>query len=132
VRLSYQADDNSLRLTLDRETGVAQRQVTLDGYVDMGVGGRIVGIEALPQDGFDLATALGPWLKDDTASDYVSLEGGSAYIEMSVPEEADVREQIRAVPAAFAAEIDDAGRLLAISIPRHGNGYEISYPSGNQ
>lgn len=132
MRLSYEPDDNSLRLTLDRETEPARRRMTLDGYVDMGVGGRIVGIEALPPDGLDLSLALEPWLNDAIASEYISLEDGSAYIELSVPEEADAREQIRAVPAAFAAEVDDAGRLVAISIPRHGNGYEISYPSGNQ
>ena len=109
-----------------------KRQVTLDGYVDMGVGGRIVGVEALPSPNLDLSMALKSWLSDATASDYVSLEGDSAYIELSVAEESDVREQIRAVPATFTVEVDDAGRMVALSIPRHGSGYEISYPSGNQ
>ncbi|MGA7672098.1 MAG: DUF2283 domain-containing protein [Nitrolancea sp.] len=132
MRLTYQPEENSLRLTLDREIGVPMRRVKLDGYVDMGVGGRIVGVEALPREGLDLTVALRPWLRDESASEYVSLDGGSAYIELSVAEEADVHEQIRAVPAAFTAEVDDAGRLVALSIPRHGSGYEISYPSGNQ
>ncbi len=132
MRLSYQPEENSLRLTLDRESGSVKRRVKLDGYVDMGVGGRIVGVEALPSQNLDLPAALKSWLSDATASDYVSLEGDTAYIELSVPEETDVREQIRAVPATFSVEVDAAGRMVALSIPRHGNGYEISYPSGNQ
>ena len=132
MRLTYQPAENSLRLTRDQETDVARHHVTLDGYVDMGVGGRIVGVEALSPPNLDLSVALEPWLSDGTASNYVSLEGDSAYIELSVPEETDAHEQIRAVPATFSAEVDDAGRLLALSIPRHGSGYEISYPSGNQ
>lgn len=132
MHLSYQPEENSLRLTLDQEFGSVKRRVKLDGYVDMGAGGRIVGLEALVPPELDLATALASWLKDETAADYVSLEGDSAYIELSVSEELDVREQIRAVPASFSAEVDDSGRLIALSIPRHGHGYEISYPSGNQ
>lgn len=131
MRLSYQPDENALRLTLD-QGGESGRRVSLPGYVDMGVGGRIVGIEALPQPGIDLAHALSSWLVDETAKEYVSITGDSAYIELSAPEEADLREQMRSVEARFVAEIDDAGLMLALSIPRHGTGYEISYPSGNQ
>jgi hypothetical protein len=132
LRLRYHPEENTLRLTLDREQGIAQRRIKLSGYVDMGVGGRIVGVETLRQPSFDLNEALAPWLSDETAATYVSLEDDSAYIELSAPEEADIREQVRAVPATFTAEIDADGRMTALSIPRHGAGYEISYPSGNQ
>ncbi len=132
MRLSYQSDENALRLTLDLESSGAGRRVRLSGYVDMGVGGRIVGIEALRQSSIDLKQAFDPWIRDETAAEYVSLDDDSAYIELSAPEETDIREQIRAVQATFTAEIDANGRVLALSIPRHGAGYEISYPSGNQ
>ncbi len=132
MRLSYRADENALRLTLDQERGRATRRVSLAGYVDMGTGGRIVGVEALRQPGLDLERAFAQWLRDDSAAEYVSLGDDSAYVELSAPEETDIREQMRAVEATFTAEIDADGRLLALSIPRRGAGYEISYPSGNQ
>ncbi len=132
MRLTYEQSNNALRLTLDEVSVASEHQITLTGYVDMGTGGRIVGVETLAPASLDLARALSPWTSDRTAAEYVSVSGDSAYIELSAPEEASIREQVRAVPATFTAEIDDGGRLVALSIPRHGAGYEISYPSGNQ
>lgn len=132
MRLSYLPAENALRLTLDRERGEPSGRVTLSGYIDMGEGGRIVGLEALFPASIDLHRALGPWLADQTASEYVSLGDDAAYIELSAPEEASLREQVRAVAASITAEVDAGGELVALTIPRHGAGYEISYPSGNQ
>lgn len=132
MRLSYRANENTLRLTLDQERGHAERTVDLSGYVDMGTGGRIAGVEALGGLELDLERAFDRWLSDDSAAAYVSLGSSSVYIELSAPEESDVREQIRAIEATFTAEIDAEGRMVALSIPRRGAGYEISYPSGNR
>jgi hypothetical protein len=132
VRLSYQATENALRLTLDRPSGEAVRRVTLPGYVDVGEGGRLVGVEATATAGIDLATALAPWRVDPVAADFVSLEDDAAYIELSAPEEASLRESVRTAPARLTADIDGDGRLVALSIPRRGHGFEISYPSGNR
>ncbi len=131
MRLSYQPQENTLRLTLD-DGGEVGRRLNLSGYVDMGAGGRIVGLEALPTLALDLRHALAPWLKDDTAAEYVTVDEDSAYIELSAPEETNIREQVRAVEATFTAELNMDEELIALSIPRHGAGYEISYPSGNQ
>lgn len=134
MRLTYQPSENALRLTLDREEGEAVRRLPLPGYVEVGEGGRLVGVElrALEDRSVDLSWALAAWLADPVASEYVSLDADSAYIELSAPEEADIREQLRAAAAEFAAELDGEGRLVAVAIPRRGAGYEISYPSGNQ
>ena len=131
MRLTYQAAENALRLTLDQEWGAASRRTVLPGYVEVGEGGRLVGVELLaPRP--ELSAALAPWLHDHVAAEYVSLDDSSAYIELSAPEEVDLREQTRAAAARFTAELDVGGALVALAIPRRGAGYEISYPSGNQ
>ncbi|HET7142343.1 MAG TPA: DUF2283 domain-containing protein [Candidatus Limnocylindria bacterium] len=132
MRLRYQPQENSLRLTLDAEGGGPARRLPLPGLVDVGEGGRLVGVELHPAPGVDLARALARWRGDAVAAEYVSLDGSTAYIELSAPDEASLREQMRAAEATLAAELDASGALVALSIPRHGAGYEISYPSGNQ
>jgi hypothetical protein len=98
----------------------------------MGAGGRLVGIELLGPATFDLRQAMASWLTDSIASEYVSVANDSAYIELSAAAEASMNEQSRSVAAVFDAELDSAGQLVALLIPRHGAGYEITYPSGNQ
>lgn len=132
MRLSYDPTTNSLRLSLDREPGETSRTVDLPGYVDVGEGGRLVGIEIVPPPGLDLTAALQPWTDDPVAAEYVDVAPDSAYITLSVPEEGIDREQVRAAQATLRAELDDTRRLVALAIPRRGTGYEISYPSGNQ
>ena len=132
VQLSYESADNRLRLALDGEDTAPAKQLSLRGYVDMGVGGRLVGIEMLGPDAFDLRQALARWLDDEIAGEYLSVAGDSAYIELSTPEEPSITEQTRSVEAMFGADLDSGGLLIAVSIPRRGTGYEITYPSGNQ
>ena len=98
----------------------------------MGVGGRLVGIEMLGPDAFDLRQAFARWLEDGIAGEYLNIAGDSAYIELSTPEEPSSNEQTRSVEAVFGVDIDSSGQFIALSIPRHGAGYEITYPSGNQ
>ncbi|MBX5445500.1 DUF2283 domain-containing protein [Sphaerobacter sp.] len=132
MRLTYDPTTNALRLSLDREPGEPSRTVDLPGYVDVGEGGRLVGVEIMPPPSLDLTTALQPWTDDPVAAEYVDLDPDSVYITLSVPEEGIDREQVRAAQATLRAELDGTQRLVALAIPRRGTGYEISYPSGNQ
>lgn len=132
MRLTYRPRENTLRLTLDEGRASAAGSVELPGYVDIGEGGRLMGVEVLARDEIDLPRALAPWLADPVAAEWVTLEPESAYIELSAPEEKLDREQVRATRATLRAELDESRRLLALAIPRRGAGYEISYPSGNR
>jgi hypothetical protein len=132
VQLSYESTDNSLRLTLAGDQAPVAERIRLSGYVDMGVGGRLVGLEMLGPTAFDLRQALARWLADTIAGEYLSVADDSAYIELSTPEESSINEQTRAAEADFGADLDSDGLIIALSIPRHGTGYEITYPSGNQ
>src|SRR5690348_5510243 len=97
------------------------------GYVEMGTGGRLAGVELLDAGGGDLAALLACWIGDVDAGEYLSVSDHSAYIELSESEAPN--EPTRAAAATFGADLDDDGRLIALSIPRHGSGYEITYPS---
>ena len=132
MRLTYRPIENTLRLTLDVEAGEPASRLEVPGYVDVGEGGRLVGVEVLPAGDFDLAEALRPWAGDPVASEYVAVDDESAYLTLSVPEETGRPEEVRAARATLDAELDASRRLVALSIPRRGAGYEISYPSGNQ
>ena len=132
MRLSYRPAENTLRLTLDVERGRPVARLDLPGYVDVGEGGRLVGVEVLTAHGVDLSEALAEWVGDPVAREYVAVDDKTAYVTLSVPELAAGREEVRAARATLAAELDESRRLVALSIPRRGAGYEISYPSGNQ
>lgn len=132
MQLSYESSVNSLRLTLSDVPETATERVGFTGYVDMGAGGRLVGIELLGPTAFDLRQAMASWLNDSIAGEYVSIADDSAYIELSASAEPSTNEQSRSVTAVFDAELNSAGQLVALLIPRHGVGYEITYPSGNQ
>ena len=132
MQLSYESSNNSLRLTLDGAHEPPSIRIGLAGYVDMGAGGRLVGVELLGPAAADMRNMLGCWLADATAGEYLSVADDSAYIELSTSEEATANEQTRTAEAVLSADLDDRGQLLALSIPRRGAGYEITYPSGNQ
>ncbi|MDI3340249.1 MAG: DUF2283 domain-containing protein [Sphaerobacter sp.] len=133
MRLTYDPAANTLRLTLDERPAEAPRAaLDLPGYVDVGEGGRLVGVELRAIPGRDLTAVLQPWTSDPVAAAYVELHGDAAYITLSVPEEGIDRGQVRTAPATLRAELDRAHRLVALAIPRRGSGYEISYPSGNR
>ncbi|MGH9175020.1 MAG: DUF2283 domain-containing protein, partial [Vicinamibacterales bacterium] len=69
------------------------------------------------------------WLIDDVAADYTSLDTNErAYIQLSPDEEGE----FRSTRLRLTAEYNAVGELIGIVIPRRGDGYEISYPSGNQ
>jgi uncharacterized protein YuzE len=131
MRLNYRPRENTLRLTLDRDQGPVQLETELPGLIDVGEGGRLVGVEVRGGDVVDLDRILEPWLADPVASEFVTSGVDSAYIMLSVAEETAPKEHLRTAEAMLLAELDASGKLVALSIPRRGHGFEISYPSGS-
>jgi len=132
MRLTYRPRQNTLRLTLDQEREPVHDDLTLPGVIDVGEGGRLVGVEVHDDETVDLGQVFEPWLVDSVASEFVSVRAGSAYILLSLAEETTPGEQIRSTEVALQAELDATVRLVALSIPRRVHGFEISYPSGNR
>lgn len=131
MRLSYRSAENTLRLTLDRESGDVVHQHELDGYLDIAEQGRLVGIE-LDADRLDLFDVFSPWVADDVASRYVQLEPDAVYVALSTPSEDISSMNLRTAEVRVRAELDANAHLVALAIPRRGHGYEISFPSGNR
>lgn len=97
-------DQRSLRLGFGR----AERPATAEpasGVIDVGEGGRLLGIE------IDGAPDREPVLID------IDPPRGALSREASVP---------------LTIERDAEGAMIAVTLPRRGAGYEITYPSGNQ
>lgn len=93
---------NTLRLVID--TGApATGSVSEAATIDIGTGGRLVGIEL-----------------------------AAGYIDVMPPEPGS-EHLIRSADARIAVEREQgSGAITALVVPRHGAGYEITYPSGNQ
>lgn len=126
MELTYDGETNTLRLTPTLWVdGVAPaHSATLDAILDIGEGGRLIGVE-FPAD----AAQLTHWQHDTAASPFVThTDDGRAYIQIT-PGDA---ENVRSTSLQVIAESNVAGEILALAIPRRGDGYEITYPSGNQ
>ena len=124
--LTYDSDNNTLRLTPTRpgESAVPSRTTILDAILDIGAGGRLIGVEFPAQD-----ADLSRWHDDPATSPFVVDDaGGRAYIQITPHDTGPTRS----TPISVTAEYDSANHLTALAIPRRGHGYEISYPSGNQ
>jgi hypothetical protein len=126
MELNYDSDTNSLRLT--PTTSAASRPpsatTTLDAILDIGEAGRLIGVE------FHAGVArLRHWLTDPASNEYLSLDDNdNAYIQITPGDTGAARS----TSIQLIAEYDPAGELTALVIPRRGDGYEITYPSGNQ
>ncbi|HVX28884.1 MAG TPA: DUF2283 domain-containing protein [Nitrolancea sp.] len=130
MQLRYESSNNALLLTLNDDTRLPVKQIDLTGYVEMGTAGRLAGVELLEPRNTRLAQLLARWITDDDAQEFLTVDADAAYIELS---ESDApNEPLRTAAATFRADLDDDGQLIALAIPRHGSGYEITYPSGNQ
>ena len=95
---------NSLRLVLSGdEAGEATRVERRPATIDVGSGGRLVGVE---------------------------LESG--YVDV-MPPQAGTEHLIRSAEAEVLLEMGEGRETtIALVLPRSGAGYEITYPSGNQ
>ena len=93
--------------------------------VDIGEAGRLLGVE------IDLSTAperAKPWTTDSPPPGEFDPTTGSLYVAL----DSRVDRLARTATATARAGIDRDGRLMRVEIPRRGEGYEISFPSGNQ
>lgn len=130
MHFDYDSATNTLRLTLDKP---AEQEITrtieLDGTIDVSSNGRLVGIEFRADAGPSLRHALRAWTADPVAGEFTTVESdGTAYIQLTVGDDRDARS----TPLPLQAGFDRDDHLIAIGIPRRGEGYEISYPSGNR
>jgi hypothetical protein len=130
VYLSYDRATNALRLALnDTPAAAYARTIELHGVIDIAANGRLAGIELRDHAAGLLARSLRDWLADPIAGRHAHVaDDGSVYIELSVGADDD----IRSADALLLAEFDSGDSLQAVTIPRRGAGYEISYPSGNR
>lgn len=126
MQRTYDRLTNSIRVTLPIPDEPADPAFvkTIDGILDIGEGGRLIGIEFEAGDGeFHL------WLIDPIAGQYANLDTHDrAYIQISPDDDGDFRSTTLRLTAEFNAH----GEITGLVIPRHGDGYEITYPSGNQ
>lgn len=131
MQLTHDKNRNALRLTLDGQTGEGQRRQSVPGVIDVAAGGRLVGLELQPGVGQEeLAGWFQPWLDDPDARGYLDLaDDGTVYVELTTGADDD---DARSTPVEMDLEYGAAGDVAAISVPRSGTGYEISYPSGNR
>jgi len=131
LKLIHDLKKNALRLTLIDPGEPATSVELCRGLVDVAANGRLVGVEV--QTGrtqVELRLMVTRWLQDPVASQFVSIEpDGSLYFELTTGE---VDDSSLSSSVDLDVELDDRQEMLAISIPRRGAGYEISYPSGNR
>lgn len=131
MRLEHDKQRNALRLTLAGDAGPPASSTALSGVVDVSLNGRLSGVEI--RTGLAEADArrlLALWLADPVAGAYTSVEqDGTVYIELS---EGELDDNARSSAVDLGVEMSAGRELLAVSIPRRGAGYEISYPSGNR
>jgi hypothetical protein len=104
MRLRHDMERDVLRFELRAGSG---RSVRVAATIDVGEGGRLLGVET-------------PDLTEPGAADpfFLPLSRASGLS--------------RSAEAMATVTLDDAGRVLAIETPRRGPGYEISWPSGNR
>jgi hypothetical protein len=124
VRLDFDRERNLLRLSLTEEPARAAALEHAPGLIDMAAGGRLIGVELqLPASLTE--QALAAW----TSAGALEVAWSSAYFQLTIGPDDDAA---RSTAVELLVELDDAGAMLALGIPRRGAGYEISYPSGNR
>lgn len=126
MELTYDSDTNSLRLTPSTSAEFLSPLYTtsLDAILDIGEAGRLIGVEFPANE-----SQLRHWHADPLCGQYLTLDdNGAAYIQITTGDS----DTARSTPIRITAEFTPANQLSALSIPRRGHGYEITYPSGNQ
>jgi hypothetical protein len=126
MELTYDSDTNALRLTPTTSATPHPSSGTkmLDAVLDIGEAGRLIGVE-FPAD----KALLRHWQTDPLAGEYLTLDdSGHAYIQIT----SGNTGAARSTPIRLIVEHNPANQLTALVIPRRGDGYEITYPSGNQ
>jgi uncharacterized protein YuzE len=126
MELSYDSTNNTLRLTPSYRdsTPASGATKTLDGVLDIGEAGQIIGVEFKAT-----RSELAIWMTGPPENAIVEIDtNGSAYIQVTE----HIGGNARSTALDLIAEYDTDGQIIALAIPRQGHGYEITYPSGNQ
>jgi hypothetical protein len=97
-------DARALRAVLRMPSGPIEQR-TATGIIDVGEGGRLLGIEVV-----------------------IGASGDSFQVDIDPPS----GSLSRTATTTVMVETDGSGTVSAIVVPRRGPGYEITYPSGNQ
>jgi uncharacterized protein YuzE len=116
---------NTLEFRLRGELGEPAVWETRLATIDIGEAGRLLGVE------IDLSTSpqcAEPWTRAAPPPGDFDPATGSLYIAL----DSRVDDLARTATGTALTGIDRNGRLMTVEIPRRGEGYEISYPSGNQ
>ncbi len=129
--LTYWPRENALRFALGSEPRPVARTVEGIGVLDLGEQGRLLGLEISAAPGLDLQRALHTWYDRHRTGGWLSLSAGSAYLRLVPEHVARASRHARSVQVRLALELDEQGRLLALVLPRRGEGYELSAPSGS-
>ncbi len=61
----------------------------------------------------------------------LGIELDDAYLMVCAPSDDDAG-LVRAIEVVVGVRRDASGHVAQVSVPRHGAGYEITFPSGNQ
>lgn len=119
MKLTVNTRANTIRFDLDT-TGAPILRRTLPAVLDVGAGGRLIGIEV------ELAGAAAP-APDEPAA---TIDPATDSLYIAIEEHTD--RHLRSAQVTVELATDAAGRIAALTIPRRGAGYEITYPSGNR
>jgi hypothetical protein len=124
MKLSVSTIANTLRFTLTGSDATGEA-TPVPAIIDIGEQGRLIGLELELNARGESAAWTVP--TEENALSHTISEG-VAYIAVESAADAYTRSA-RAIAALRA---DAAGRLVEITVPRRGPGYEITYPSGNR
>ena len=127
MRVDYLRERNALRLTLGPSPPAAATVRSVGAMLDVGEAGSLLGVEFPVGDDSALA---GPWPNPEAVANASS--DGPTSETFYVPLGCTAGAHVRSVPAVVEVMSDANGTPVAVEIPRRGDGYEISYPSGNQ
>lgn len=123
MRILLDTARNLLRFRL-REGAPGGPPRTVRATIDIGEGGRLIGLE-FPA---DPALAAGVAPEGGPFDPQFDPAEGAMYLPVTEPVGGLVRTAETEVLLRAAAD----GALLAVDLPRRGHGYEIAYPSGNR
>lgn len=124
---------NTLWVTPNSTSAVTTRAAdtasSVPAIVDVTTHGHLLGIECdLPETDPVNRERWQRWTNDPETANLIAIDpDGSIYLHLSEHDGGDIRSV-----QVSALLVHDGGSIAAVGIPRRGNGYEISYPSGNR
>lgn len=108
-----------------------REEIEATGILDLGERGQVLGIEVAPLPGLDVRRTLHRWRKEITGAGHAGEGDGDVYLQLSTDESARAARLARSVPVRLRLTLDERGEVVAVTFPRRGDDYELSYPSGS-